>query len=283
MNLKRKVGLFLALTLVSTGLPLLSASTASAAGGNGAIQVIGACGDILNLRERVAGSLIVTITIPSSDPNEVWTLTAQQQDYNAVTGGREGNPVDIVPNPMPTLAFSLAEGGFTTTANFTDTSGLTHGYSYTATRTSPTPLTCTTQGFWTTPANTPGPVAPPNPIGRPDTPPALTGATEADSGSNDVLLQFDQEMLDTAQGIPAASRFQILVNGVARTVTGVQVVNDSPPADAVVDVTFDGAALASGQTVSVTYRKPLSANQAQLQDIDGNTVANFGPIAIPAF
>jgi uncharacterized repeat protein (TIGR02059 family) len=282
MNLKPKVGLGLALALVGTGLPLLAASTASASG-NGSIQTTGSCADILNLREQNVGDLKVTITVPSADPTETWTLTAQQQDYNAVTGGRQGNPVDIVPNPMPPLVFNSAEGGFSTTADFPDTSGLTHGYSYTATRTSPTPLTCTNQAFWTTPSNQPGPVVPPNPIGKPDTPPALTGATEADSGSNSVLLQFDQEMLDTAQGIPANGQFSIQVNGVARTVTGVQVINDSPPADSVVDVTFDGAALASGQTVTVNYRKPLTASAPHLQDLDGNPVASFGPISVPTF
>lgn len=282
MSLKRKVGLFLALALVGTALPLLSADIATASG-NGSIQVTGACGDILNLREQVAGSLKVTITIPSADPSEIWRLTAHQQDYNPVTGGREGNPVDITPNPMPPLVFSTAEGGFSTTANFNDTPGLTHGYSYTATRTSPARLTCTNQAFWTTPGNQPGPVVPPNPNGKPDTPPALTGATEADSGSNDVLLQFDQEMLDTFQGIPDISRFQVVVDGVSRRASVVRVLDDSPPADAVVDITFGGASLTSGQTVSMTYRKPLTASLPQLQDLDGNTVANFGPISVPVF
>lgn len=282
MNLKRKFVLLPVVALLGTALSLLATGTASASG-NGSIQVTGPCGDILNLREKTTGTITVTITIPSADPTETWSLTAQEQQYGAVTGGREGDPVDIVPNPMPALAFSTVEGGFTTTADFPNTAGLTHGWSYTATRTSPTPLTCTNQGFWTNPGSgTTGPVAA-NPVGKPDTPPALTGNTEADAGSTDVLLQFDQEMLDTALGIPATSRFQILVDGVARTVTGVQVIDDSPPADAVVDITFDGAALTSGQTVSVTYRKPLTAGQAQLQDLDGLQTANFGPISVPAF
>src|SRR5262249_9085851 len=127
-----------------------------------------------------------------------------------------------------------------------------------------------------------------NPISMPNTAPALTGATEADSGTNDVLLQFDQEMLDTAAGIPANNRFSVLVNGVARTVTGVQVINDAPPADSVVDVTFDGAPLAAGQSVSVQYRKQLSASLPQLQDVAHDVVtplqtASFGPISVPVF
>ncbi|HEX5114118.1 MAG TPA: hypothetical protein VFW65_02865 [Pseudonocardiaceae bacterium] len=90
-------------------------------------------------------------------------------------------------------------------------------------------------------------------------------------------------MLDTAQGIPATNRFSVLVDGVARTVTGVSVIDDSPPAQAVVDVTFGGAALTSGQTVSVTYRKRLTAGLPQLQDLDSPQTAGFGPISVPAF
>ncbi|HKN98528.1 MAG TPA: SwmB domain-containing protein [Pseudonocardiaceae bacterium] len=282
MMLRRKLTMLAAMAIAGTSLVLLPAGTASAANPNG-LTVTGSCGDILSLKERVAGTIILTITIPSADANEVWSLSAQQQEYNAVTGGREGNPVNLVPNPLPNLAFSPVEGGFSTTANFTDTPGFTHGWSYTATRTAPTPETCTNQGFWTTPSNAPGPLVPPNPTGKPDTAPALTGATEADSGTNDALLQFDQEMLATAQGIPATSRFAVLVNGVARNVTAVSVVNDSPPADAVVDVTFDGLALTSGQTVSVQYRKPLTASLPQLQDLDGFETNSFGPVSIPVF
>jgi hypothetical protein len=282
MMLRRKLAMLAVMAIVGTSLTLVSAGTASAAG-PGSLEVVGPCGDLLDLRERVLGTIIVTITLPSTDANETWTLTAQQQEYGPVTGGREGNPVNLVPSPLPPLAFSPAEGGFTTTANFTDTPGFTHGWSYTATRTSPTPLTCSSQAFWTNPGNgAAGPVAA-NPVGKPDTAPALTGATEADTGTNDALLQFDQEMLTGAQGTPATSRFQVLVNGVARTVTGVSVIDDSPPAEAVVDVTFDGVPLTSGQTVSVLYRKPLTANLPQLQDLDGLETAGFGPVSIPAF
>ena len=303
MNLRRRLGLLVVVALLGTALSLISAGNAFASGGpgpgggggggggtggggsgsgGGRLQVTGPCGDLLDLRERVAGTLIVTITIPSADSTEVWNLTAQEQEYSAVTGGRLGNPVDLVPNPLPPLAFSPVEGGFSTTMNFADTAGFTHGFSYTATRTSPTPLTCTSQGFWTHPANVAGPTAQ-NPTAKPDTAPALTGATEADSGTNDVLLQFDQEMLATAQGIPANNRFSVLVDGVAHNVTGVQVSNDSPPADAIVDVTFDGAALTTGQTVAVTYRKQLTASLPQLQDLDGLQTASFGPISVTAF
>jgi flagellar associated repeat protein len=285
MNPKRTSALLLSAALLGTGLSVLATPSAVAAGGGGGtrLQVTGSCGDILDLREQTIGTITVTITIPSSDSTEVWSLAAQQQEYGPVTGGREGNPINLVPNPLPPLAFSPAEGGFTTTADFANQPGFTHGWSYTATRTSPTPVTCTNRGFWTNPGTGTEPVVPPNPIDRPNTAPALTGATEADSGTTDVLLQFDQEMLDTAQGIPATNRFAITVDGVARTVTGVQLFDDSPPQNAVVDVTFGGAALTTGQTVGVTYRKPLTAGTAQLQDLDGLKTNNFGPLSVPAF
>jgi hypothetical protein len=191
--------------------------------------------------------------------------------------------VNLMPNPLPPLAFSTAEGGFSTTGDVINTAGLTHGYSYTATRTSGTPVTCTAFGYWTNPGTTSGGPTAENPAGKPDTAPALTGATEADSGTNDALLQFDQEMLATTQGTPDPSRFAVTVNGVTRTATAVTVVDDAPPAEAVVDVTFGGVALHSGDTVTVLYRVPLVSGQAALQDLDSLKTAGFGPITIPAF
>ncbi|HEY1570497.1 MAG TPA: SwmB domain-containing protein [Pseudonocardiaceae bacterium] len=282
MKLRRKIGILAVAAVVGTGLAVMSVGTASAAGRPNALIVTGPCGDLLTFVERVQGTLIVDINLPTTDPNEVWTLTAQEQDYNAVTGGRVGNPVNLVPNPLPPVAFQPAEGGFDSTANFTDAPGLTHGYSYTATRTLPTPETCSSQGFWTHPASVPGPTGE-NPTARPQTAPAPTGNNEADRATHDVLMQFDQEMLATALGIPAANRFSVTVNGVSRAVTGVTVLNDSPPLNAVVDLTLGGALLPNGATVTVQYRKQLSAGLPQLQDLDGFQTANFGPVSIPVF
>jgi hypothetical protein len=282
MKLKRVLAVAAALAIVGTSLTLVTAGTASAAGRPGKLEVVGPCGDLLDLIERVQGTLIVDVTIPSVDSTEVWNLTAQEQEYNPVTGGRQGNPINLVPNPLPQLAFSPAEGGFSSTFNFVDTPGATHGFTYTATRTSPTFESCTNTGYFTHPSTGPGP-DPTNPTSRPDSPPALTGNTEADSAGHDVLLQFDQEMLATAQGIPPASRFNVLVNGVARTVTGTTVTNDSPPADAVVDLTLSGVALKAGQTVSIQYRKQLTTNLPQFQDPENNQTANFGPVSVPVF
>lgn len=271
-----------------TGDPLCGGCGDDGGGGGGSgggdiarLRPVGSCGDQLDMRLRQVGDpLDIGITIPSADPSEVWTITATEQDYSAVTGGRIGNPVDLMGSgALPPLTFNTTEGGFSTEGNFPNTSGLTHGFSYTATRTSPTHLTCTNVGYWTTPSGSTGPTSQ-NPGGRPDTPPALTGATEADTGGNDVALQFDQEMQTTA---PASSEFAVTVDGVARTVTGVSISNDSPPFQAVVDITFDGAPLTTGQTVAVVYRQPLSGAGAPLQDLENLKTANFGPVSVPVF
>jgi hypothetical protein len=285
LKLTRKIGLLTLTALTTVGITAaVGNGTASAAGRPGLLQVVGPCGDLFDMIERVQGTLVLAITIPSTDPNETWTLTAQQQDYNPVTGGRAGAPINIVPNPLPALAFSPAEGGFTTTANIVDTPGATHGFTYVATRTSSTPhLTCASGGFWTNPGGgVVGPAAQ-NPTSLPDTAPKPTGLTEADAHTHDVLYQFDQEMLSTSQGIPATSRFTATVNGVNRAVTGITVINDSPPGDAVVDVTLGGAALVAGATVAVQYRVPLTNSQPALQDLDTLHTANWGPTPVTVF
>jgi hypothetical protein len=320
MSLFRKLGILALVALTCAALALVSAGSASASpscggcgggggggegggggdgggsgggggggggtgqGGGSRLRVTGACGDVLEERVKQTGDpMTLTFTIPSADPTEVWSLTATQQDYNAVTGGRIGAPISLTPNPLPPLAFSSSEGGFTTTGEVPNTGGVTLGFSYTATRTSPAPLTCTNQAYWTNPSDgAVGPIAA-NPTGRPDTAPVLTGASEADAGTNDTLIQFDQEMLDTAQGTPAGSRFVVTVDGAARTATAVTIINDSPPFDAVVDVTFDGAPLTAGQTVTLQYRQPVINSQPALQDMESLQTAGFGPISIPAF
>jgi len=235
----------------------------------------------MRLRVRNTGDTIeLSITIPAADPAEVWSLTATQQDYGAVTGGRLGSPINLVPNPLPPLAFSAAEGGFNTAGNVANTDNLTHGISYTATRSSPTPNTCTNKGFWTNPAGASTGPAPQNPSGRPDAAPAFANESEADVGTNDALVLMDQEMLATGLGIPANNRFIVRVNGVARTSTAVQIFNDDPPNQATVDVTFDGVPIASTDTVTFQYAKPLGNATAQLQDLEANKTASFGPVPL---
>ena len=277
----RKIGLMTAAALAAATVgTVVAASPALAAGKPGQLEVVGNCGDLLDLQVRTATDpIILTITVPSNDPSEVWNLAATEQNYGALTGGRLGSPINLVPNPLPPLAFSPAEGGFTTTANLDNTDNLTHGVSYVATRTSPTPLTCHAEGFWTNPAGTDFGPAAQNPLGRPDAAPRFANESEADVGTNDALILMNQEMLATGAGIPADNRFAVRVNGVARTSTLVQVLNDDPPDQAIVDVTFDGLPIASTDTVTLQYTKPVGNAAAQLQDLEANKTASFGPVA----
>ena len=282
MKLRRKISLVVAVALTGATVGTVAAAApALAAGKPGQLEVVGNCGDLLDLLVRAAGDPIgLTITIPSNDSAEVWNLTATEQNYGALTGGRLGSPVNLVPNPLPPLAFSPAEGGFTTTADIDNTDNLTHGFSYVATRTSPTPLTCHAEGFWTNPAGTDFGPAAQNPTARPDSAPVFANESEADVGTNDALVLMDQEMLATGLGIPAANRFTVRVNGVARTATAVQIFNDDPPDQAIVDVTFGGLPIASTDTVTLQYSKPLGNTTAQLQDLEALKTASFGPLSI---
>jgi Putative flagellar system-associated repeat len=248
-------------------------------GGRAAVlDVTDNCGGTLNLQERVAGSLVIGVTEVSADPSEVWTLQATQQEYDGTTGGRVGAPIDLVPDLLPQLTFSAVDG-FTTTATLDDTPNMTHGFSYVATRISPSPLTCSGEGFWTDHdgSTTPDPL---NPAGRPDTAPAPTGTNVAHGGTNVVSLEFDQEMLATADGTSDPTRFAVTVDGVSRDVTAVAVQDDNPPNKALVSLTLAGDALPVGGAVTVEYREPLLASGPQLQDLDSLMVSNFGPLAI---
>ncbi len=297
----RRLALYTLTAVLGVGMTVVSAGIASASpipppgtddhgggggGGGGDIgrlRPTGSCGDMLDLRVQKTGDpLRVGITIPAADPAEVWSITVTEQNYDAVTGGRIGNPIDLMASVLPPLAFDPTEGGYSTEGQVVNTTGATHGFSYTATRTSPTPLTCTNQGQWTTPTGSEGPV-PQNPAGRPDTPPALTGATEADAGSNDVELQFDQEMLATAAGTPDTNRIAVTVDGVSRTVTGVAIADASPPGLAIADITFAGAALTAGQAVTVQYQQPVIGGASALQDLENLQTPSFGPISVAAF
>ena len=268
--------------------PALADSGPGGGGGGGGgggtdirLETTGTCGDNMRLRVRNTGvNIELTITIPSIDATEDWNLSATEQLYGAVTGGRQGNPIDLVPNPLPPLVFTLAEGGFTTSADIPNGDNITTGISYTATRTSPSPVTCTNQAFWTNPSGSSTGPAAENPTGRPDSAPLFTGESEADAGTNDVLLQFDQEMLDNGLGIPATNRFAVTVDGVARAVTAVAVINDSPPDLAILDLTIDGAAITSGQSVTVRYVRPITSGSASLRDLENHQTLSFGPVTV---
>lgn len=288
--------------IAGTSVGLLAAGPASAKGGGGTggggggigggggggggglggraavLTVTDSCGGTLEFREQVAGSLTVDITEPGSDPSDVWSLQATEQDYDVTTGARMAAPVNLVPDLMQSLLFSPAEG-FTTTTTLDDTADMTYGVSYVATRTSPTPLTCTAVGYWTDHDGTTTP-DPLNPTGKPDTAPALTGTNVAHAATNVVSVGFDQEMLGTVQGRATPARFRVMVNGVDTTVSAVQVVDDNPPSKAQVSLMLADA-LPADAVVTVEYRQPLLAAAPRLQDMDGLSVASFGPITVP--
>lgn len=280
MKLRRKISLLVVGALAAATLALASASPALAAG---RISSTGNCGDLLDMRVKNVGDDIdVGITIPSIDSTEVWSLSATEQLSGADTGGRHGNPINLTSSgALPPLVFNAAEGGFASSGAIANTDNATTGISYTATRTSPSPVTCTNQGFWTNPFGSSFGPASQNPTGRPDSPPLFNTLSEADAGSNDVLLQFDQEMLDSGLGIPAANRFAVTVDGTARAVTAVAVVNDSLPDLAILDLTIDGAALTSGQSVTVRYTRPITSGSASLRDLENNQTPSFGPVTVP--
>jgi hypothetical protein len=271
--------------------PALADSGPGGGGGGGGgggtdirLETTGTCGDNMRLRVRNTGVVIeLDITIPSIDATEVWNLSATEQLYGAATGGRQGNPINLVPSPLPPLVFTAAEGGFTTSADIPNTDNATTGISYTATRSSPSPVTCTNSAFWTNPAGSSTGPAAQNPTGRPDSPPLFNTLSEADAGTNDVLLQFDQEMLDNGLGIPATNRFAVTVDGATRAVTAVAVINDDPPNLALLDLTIDGVALTSGQSVTVRYVRPLTSGSASLRDLEANQTPSFGPVTVPVF
>lgn len=154
--LRGKPGLGITATvLLSATLGIPAAAPALAAGGNQDIQLStgGSCSgaDKLDLRVQGGGDIQVTITIPSIDPTEDWNLSATQQNYGPVTGGRIGNPINLTPDVLPQPKYDITAGGFVSTGSVGNPDGLTAGISYTATRTVPRAATCTNKAFWTNP------------------------------------------------------------------------------------------------------------------------------------
>lgn len=247
-------------------------------GGGGAgtsvLKVTDNCGGTLKFKESTAGTLSISITETDVSSTDTWSLQATQQEYGVTTGGRVGDPISLTPDTMGPLTYSVLDGTYTTSADIADTVNMTHGISYVATRTSPSPLTCTAQGFWTdhNGSTTPDPL---NPLSKPDTAPAPTGNNVATSGANTTTIGFDQEMMTSPQGTPDADRFQVSVGGAIIPITAVQVTDSPTPGSAAVTLTLDSA-LQSGQTVSVQYRQPLSNTIAGLQDMDSLETTSFG-------
>lgn len=295
MKLSRRLTLVAA--AACTGLALIPAGPAFARGGDGGsgggsggggggtspsqLTVFDTCGGTLTMKEGSPDALTVGITEPASR-NESWSLQAFEQDYNVTTGGRTRFPISMVPSPFRSFQYESRDKGFSTSATIVDTPDATHGFSYTATRTSPSPLTCSGQGFWTDHGDTivPDPL---NPTAKPDTAPALTGVNAAKAGTNTVSVGFDQEMLATTPGLPTNDSFAVTVDGVSREVIEVNVVNDSPPDKAAVSLVLAGDPLPVGANVTVQYQQPSSTSVSttvrQLQDLDGLATPSFGPVS----
>lgn len=85
------------------------------------------------MRKQVPGVVTVTITIPSKDPARSGHSLRRNKNTDRwpVAGGREGNPIDIRPNPLPPLAFSTGRGRVHHYGELHQTRGFTHGFSYT--------------------------------------------------------------------------------------------------------------------------------------------------------
>ena len=128
---------------------------------------------------------------------------------------------------------------------------------------------CAQTGYWTNPAGaSPGPV-PQNPGSKPNTAPVPTGTIEADRGTSQVLVEFN-EPLD-ATSVPVASRFTITGrNGAGANFT--RTVNSVSITDNILILGLT-AALPNAGTVQVGYAKPLTG--AVLRDPDLLPVVTF--------
>ena len=287
MTFTRRLGLVAVATCA--GMALIPATPAFARGGGGGgggggtsrLTVFDSCGGTLVMKESNPGALTVGIT-EFAGPNENWSLQAFEQDYDVRTGGRTRLPISMVPAPFRSFQYESRDNGFSTSATIVDTPAATHGFSYTATRTSPSPVTCFGEGFWTDHGGSivPDPL---NPTAKPDTAPALTGMNVAQAGTSSVSVGFDQEMLATTPGLPTNDRFAVRVDGVSRDVIEVNVVNDSPPDKAAVSLALAGDPLSVDANVTVQYQQPSSTSVStrvrQLQDLDGLATPTFGPVS----
>lgn len=199
MRLRRRFGLLLVVALLGAALSIVSTGAAAASvkpacggcggsggggddggGGSGSggggggsapaggtLSVTGSCGDVMVLSVGHLGDPIALhITVPSSNSAEVWNFTASQREFRAVGGAPFGDPFPLPKTTLPALTFNATANGFVTSGVTENLSGLTQQITYTATRTSPSPLTCTNTGFWTDPSVGPGP-DPSNPTSRP--------------------------------------------------------------------------------------------------------------------
>lgn len=116
----------------------------------------------------------------------------------------------------------------------------------------------------------PGSLAANNDIVIDTTAPVFSSASAI--GNTLTITYSDANPLD-ALAPPALNRFTVAVASVARNVTAVSV-NQSTRQ---IILTFDGAALTNGQTVTFTYTDPTAGDDADaIQDLAGNDAATLG-------
>lgn len=101
------------------------------------------------------------------------------------------------------------------------------------------------------------------------TPPSALSVTVEDAEPNKVLIAYG-ETLDSGS-VPATSAYTITVNGSSRTISSVSITGSN------VKVTFGGAAVASGDTITLNYVVP-GANP--VQDVAGNNAAALTGVTV---
>jgi hypothetical protein len=219
---------------------------------------------VLRIKPGPGGGLDAGVNLAT---NATWDVTLTQQDHDAVTGGKVGPEILLFSGPVTAVA---DEAGVDVPA--VDNDGMTHGFSYTAVQEGTTSPVCAQTGYWTNPAGpNPGPVAQ-NPGSKPNTAPVPTGTVEADAGTNQVLVEFNEPLDPTAVAVP--SRFAVSgKNGAGVNFTrAVSSVSIDPANPTILTLTL-AANLPAAGTVQVQYTRPLTG--ASLQDPDGLKAANF--------
>ncbi len=246
--------------------------------------------NVVELEVRVGkdNDLLVGGSVNDTSPVTPWSIEIGHLTLSTTTGGPSSSRDVLVTGPA---IYDAAEAQWLgdpleTTPN---TNNSSHQFDIIATRGLPNrapEVTCTGKLNWTNPADTnvvsPGPT-PDNPNSFPNRAPRFPASnysvwSSQGAGTGRVFLVAD-EILN--EQIPAASQFQVKVNGVPRTINGpIQVVNGDPDADAPI---FLGALVFNvsgnipvGASVEVKYVQASFPNIAvNVMDPQGLKTANF--------
>jgi hypothetical protein len=101
------------------------------------------------------------------------------------------------------------------------------------------------------------------------TPPSTTSVSVEDAEPNKVLIAYG-ETLDSGS-VPATSAYTVTVNGSSRTISAVNITGSN------VKVTFGGAAVSIGDTITLNYVVPGSN---PIQDVAGNDAAALTGVSV---